>query len=93
MKVTKITFTLALALSLSPLAFANLNDDLDKNTDPAFLEEREEEAINLNDRVDRNAMPATLEEREKEEEVESDQLQLDDPEQSYDTGDEEYDEN
>lgn len=70
----------------------NYNDDLDKNVTPKVLEEREEEIINTRDPVDTNYVPAQDEEREKEEQVESDVLQTDDPEKTYDPLDEEADE-
>lgn len=70
----------------------NYSDDLDKNVTPSVLEEREEEIINTRDTVDENYVPASEEEREKEEEIESDVIQSDDPEKTYDPLDEEADE-
>jgi hypothetical protein len=93
MSFKKILLTGTLfSLSVSPGAFANLSDDLDKNTTQAPLEEREEEVINSSDVVDENYTPAYDEKREKEEEVESDLIQGDDPGKTYNYEDEEFDE-
>lgn len=95
MKILNIITLSLLALSLTPgitSANGNLSDDLDKNTTPAPLEEREEEIINQGDVRDSNVIPSTLEDREEQEEVESDVLQTDDPEKAYDPMDEEIDE-
>lgn len=88
----KILFTgVILALSFSSFALANYNDDIDQNATPAPLEARENEMINQGDMVDRNCVPSTEEERLRQEEVESDLIQSDDPERTYDQMDEEYD--
>lgn len=95
MKIRNTITASLLALSLAPgitSANTNLSDDLDKNTNPAPLEEREEEFINSSDAVDANVTPSTMEDREKEEEIESDVIQTDDPEKTYDASDEEFDE-
>lgn len=71
---------------------SNYSDDLDQNATPAVLEEREEEIINSRDTVDENFVPASEEEREQQEDIESDVIQTDDPEKTYDPLDEEADE-
>lgn len=70
----------------------NYNDDLDVNTVPAPLEERENEVVNRSDLEDTNAVPASMEPREEQEEVESDVLPVDDPERGWDPADQELDE-
>lgn len=57
----------------------NYPDDVDANTVPAPLEEREEEYINTADPFDKNATPAIKERREKGEVMEHEEY-LDDDE-------------
>jgi hypothetical protein len=92
MKLTSLIMASLMMTSISVIAGTNYRDDLDKNTTPSTLEQREEEVINRSDATDKNATPAQLEEREKEEQVESDLIQTDDPEKSYDPLDQEFDE-
>lgn len=83
----------ALVFSAIPLANAtNFSDDLDKNTTSAPFEEREEEVLNSGDAFDENKVPAEFEDRAEQEEVESNVIQRDDPEKTYDPLDEEADE-
>jgi hypothetical protein len=91
MKTLLLTFMLSLG-SYSAFAAGNYSDDLDKNTTPGVLEERENEEVNSTDAFDTNTVPSSMEEREKEEALESDALQKDDPEKSYDPLDQEIDE-
>ena len=92
MKSLALLSILALGLSSPLMAGTNYSDDLDKNTTPAPIEEREEEVINKSDFEDTNVTPAPQEEREMQEDLESDVLQTDDPERTYDSMDEEFDE-
>lgn len=82
----------ALAFSAFSAFAQNYSDDLDKNTVPEAIEERENEIVNQSDSADENAVPASLEDREKQEDIESDLIQNDDPEKIGDPADRELDE-
>lgn len=94
MKVSKtLIMGMILTLSISPIAIANISDELDQNNIEAPFEEREEEVNNSSDVIDENYTPAFDEKREREEEVRSDFEQNDDAVQTYDDLEEEIDEN